>query len=65
MQNPLKSGPEIIENGVLGGSESLCEALGAHLGTRMAPKIAKRSPKRRQDGQHGAKMGQDGPQEAA
>jgi len=31
----------------------------------MAPKIAKRSPKRRQDGQHGAKMGQDGPQEAA
>jgi len=31
----------------------------------MAPKIAKRSPKRRKDGQLGAKMNQDGAQEAA
>ena len=46
---------EIEVWGGLGGSGAPWE----HLGATMAAKIAKRSPKRRQDGQHGAKMGQD------
>ena len=44
------------------------EALGVvleHLVAKKAPKIAKRSPRRRQDGQLDAKMGQHGAQEAA
>ena len=45
--------------------ERLWEPLAEHLGAKMAPKIAKRSPKRRKDGQLGAKMNQDGAQEAA
>lgn len=45
---------------VRGGSGRLWGAPWEHLGAKMAPKIAKSSPKRRQEAQHGVKMGQHG-----
>ena len=59
-QIPFKNGPKIDENGGLGGSGSVCGALGQHLGAKEAPKSAKKSFKRSLDGQLGAKMGQLG-----
>ena len=56
----LKKCAKIYENGDLWGSGRLHLAPGGHLGAKMTPKIAKRSPKRRHDSQHCAKMGQHG-----
>ena len=63
-KNDLKNAPNLSKNdmkmyehGDLEDSGSFQEALKEHLGAKMALKIANRSPKRLQEGQHRAKMG--------